>query len=102
MVAGYKVKVAMPPGGPALSAEQIGLLRAWIDQGANWPDDAVSAAPPPGQRGRDNWAWKPRTKPEPPAVRQTDWVRNPIDRFILAKLEKEGIAALARGRQGAP
>ena len=41
LVAGYKVKVIMPPAGERLTHEQIGMLRAWIDQGAFWPD-AVS------------------------------------------------------------
>lgn len=39
LVAGYQVKVVMPPTGDALTAQQIGLLRAWIDQGVDWPDD---------------------------------------------------------------
>ena len=92
MLAGYRVKVVMPPGGPALSAEQIGLVRAWIDQGADWPEQEVTEAPAPKSKGLDHWAWQPRTKPEPPAVRQADWVRNPVDRFILAKLETEKVA----------
>ena len=39
LVAGYRVKVVMPPAGPALSNEEVGLLRAWIDQGAEWPEE---------------------------------------------------------------
>lgn len=44
LVAGYRVKVVMPPEGERLSPEQIGLLRAWIDQGAEWPDDTDADA----------------------------------------------------------
>lgn len=38
MVAGYEVKFVMPPAGERLSADEIGILRAWIDQGAEWPE----------------------------------------------------------------
>ncbi|MCB1021751.1 MAG: DUF1549 domain-containing protein, partial [Acidobacteria bacterium] len=92
LLAGYRVKVVMPPAGPPLTPEQIGLVRAWIDQGADWPDDAVTAAPAPKRKGLDHWAWQPRSKPAPPEVKQADWARNPIDQFILAKLEKENLA----------
>jgi len=40
---------------------------------------------------RDHWAWKAPVRPESPPVRRTEWVRNPIDRFILARLEAEGL-----------
>jgi hypothetical protein len=68
----------MPPpeSGHTLTAAQIDLLRRWIDEGAKW--DA-------------HWAYVPPTRPELPAVRQMPWVRNPIDRFILARLEREGL-----------
>jgi mono/diheme cytochrome c family protein len=66
----------MPPDGPGLSAEQIGVLRRWIDQGAPW---------------QDHWAFRPRQTPEPPEVADADWVRNPIDAFILARLEQHGL-----------
>ena len=92
MLAGYQVKVVMPPAGPPLTAQEIGLVRAWIDQGANWPEDAVSAVPAPTRKGLDHWAWQHRTEPQPPAVRQAEWPRNPVDNFILAKLESEKIA----------
>ena len=77
----------MPPAGARLSAAEIGVLRAWIDQGAAWPDGfVVAAARPP------HWAFQPIAHPAPPAVRNGAWVRNPIDAFVLAKLEAEGIA----------
>ena len=91
MLAGYRVKVVMPPAG-ALGPEQIGLVRAWIDQGAAWPEEQTSAAPAPAQKGAGHWAWQPRTEPAPPSVKDNGWVRNPIDRFVLAKLESEGVA----------
>ena len=91
MVAGYQVKSAMPPSGP-LSGEQIGMLRAWIDQGAIWPEEASSAAPADEQPAGDHWAWSPRTHPAPPEVANAAFVRNPIDRFVAARLEDEDLA----------
>ncbi len=74
----------MPPAGEGerLTAEQIGLLRAWIDQGAKWPDTADLA----GNQTK-HWSFQPLADPPLPEVRETAWVRNPIDHFILAKLE---------------
>src|SRR6185295_9514961 len=84
----------MPPAGPSLTAREIGVLRAWIDQGAVWPD--VPSAPA-GQKlsqaeRRSHWSFQPIQRPAEPAVRQRAWSRNPIDSVILAKLESEGIA----------
>src|SRR6185503_10925211 len=51
----------------------------------------ASAEGPPAA-ARDHWAWKPPVRPDAPAVRDRAWVRNPIDAFVLAKLEAAGIA----------
>src|SRR5581483_10717435 len=66
----------MPYRGPALSPQQIELLRRWIKEGAEWEDHWAFVAP------------KPQALP---AVKRPDWVRQPLDRFILARLEKEGL-----------
>jgi mono/diheme cytochrome c family protein len=82
----------MPPEGEGkpLTKEQIALVRAWIDQGAHWPDDANTAI---AQRaGADHWSFQPIQRPAAPTTKDQTWVRNPIDAFILARLEKEGIA----------
>lgn len=81
--------MAMPPKGEPLSAEEVGVLRAWIDQGAVWPDglDTPGVTDP-----REHWAFKPLQPAAPPAVRRTDWPRNDVDRFILARLEQAGLA----------
>src|SRR5262245_15671566 len=76
----------MPKKGERLTVEQIGLLRAWIDQGAPWPDDAAPTKVPDKS---DYWSFKPVARPSLPAVANADWVHNPIDRFVLAKLKKE-------------
>lgn len=82
MLKGSTGKV-MPPIGPKLTDAQITLVSKWIDQGANWPATA-SAAP--------HWAWQPIAHPTPPAVKRADWPVNDIDRFVLARLEKENVA----------
>ncbi len=85
LVAGVKEEV-MPKKGPRLSPAQVGLLRAWIDQGADWPDSASIVIK---EANRDHWAFKPPVRPAVPEVKSS--VSNPIDRFIAARLEKEGL-----------
>lgn len=86
-VAGLREEGVMPKKGARLTAEQIGLLRAWIDQGAEFPDSASVVL----KDNRDHWAFKPPVKAALPAVQNASWARNEIDRFILARLEKEGL-----------
>ncbi len=76
----------MPKKGEPLSAGQIGLLRAWIDQGANWPDELSAKAAPVLT---NHWSFKAPVRPKLHAIKNKKWVRNPIDHFILAKLEDE-------------
>jgi hypothetical protein len=59
-----------------LTAEQIATLRRWIEQGAVY---------------EGHWAFLPLNSAPPPAVKDRTWVRNPIDQYILARLESEGI-----------
>jgi mono/diheme cytochrome c family protein len=89
-IAGAKGLGPMPPSGPRLTSEQIGLIRAWIDQGAVWtgvgsenPTSASSA------KSSSHWAFQPIRQPQPPAVSDASWVRNPIDAFVLARLDGE-------------
>ncbi|MDW8356044.1 MAG: PSD1 and planctomycete cytochrome C domain-containing protein [Bryobacterales bacterium] len=89
MVAGLEKGKIMPPAGPRLSPKEIGILRAWIDQGAVWPESSAPVAT--SKPAVAHWAFRPPVKRDPPAVRQRAWVRNPIDAFILARLEAEGI-----------
>jgi hypothetical protein len=74
----------MPLDADPLPAETIAQLRAWIDQGAPMPAGSAAAA-----AIDEHWAYKKPVRPEPPAVTQTAWARTPIDRFVLARLERE-------------
>ena len=68
----------MPPAktGKRPTAEQIALIRRWIDQGAHW---------------EQHWAFVAPRRPVPPVVAEAGWPRNDIDRFVLARLEREGV-----------
>jgi mono/diheme cytochrome c family protein len=77
----------MPPEGPGLTGPQVALLRAWIEHGAQAPaDDNVAA------RKSDHWAFRVPVRPQMPAVRTSGWSANPIDYFVLTRMESEGIA----------
>src|SRR5947208_80100 len=68
----------MPPPktGKKLTAQQVELLRRWVQEGANFVN---------------HWAFVAPERPALPQVKDTRWPRNEIDRFILARLEKEGL-----------
>lgn len=78
----------MPPKGKRLTAEEIGVLRAWIEQGAAWPEALAKAAATKPK----HWSLQPIQEPRLPTIRDRAWVRNPIDRFILGRLEAEGVS----------
>jgi hypothetical protein len=91
LVAGAEKDRVMPMAGPRLTAEQVGLLRAWIDQGAPWPAIAENSASEARDPRTSHWAFLPPLRPPVPAVRNAAWVRNPVDAFVLSRLEAEGI-----------
>ncbi len=68
----------MPPpeAGEALSVEQRELLKKWIAAGAKY---------------ERHWAFVPPKRPSVPRVDETGWSRNPVDRFVLARLERAGV-----------
>jgi hypothetical protein len=79
----------MPPGGK-LSGAEIAAFRAWIASGAAWP----AVLKDQGGRMKDeggHWAFRPVQKPLVPAVKQSAWVKTPVDAFILSALEKKGL-----------
>lgn len=90
LVAGLQKDMIMPLGGTKLTAEQVGLLRAWIDQGALWPETAGSAKESAAEAAaaRDlPWSFHGPSRPAVPQPKNTAWVRTPIDAFILSRLE---------------
>jgi mono/diheme cytochrome c family protein len=89
LVSGGEGSLVMPPGGPRLTAEQVRLIRAWIDQGARL---STKGQIPARRRGAGHWAFQPLRRPALPVVKNSAWVRNPTDRFVLARLEREKLA----------
>ena len=69
----------MPPAhsNKELNKEQIATLKRWIEEGASWDQ---------------HWSFRPLDRPVEPAVKNSAWPRNPIDRFILARLESVGLS----------
>src|SRR4051794_6803441 len=80
----------MPPKGDRPSPAQVALVKRWIDEGAKGPDteEASSGA----GLASTHWSFRPVKPPSLPAVNNPAWPRNAIDHFILARLDKEGIA----------
>ena len=86
VTAGVHAELAqMPKKGDKLTPEQIGLLRAWIDQGAAWPATAKV------DKAAHHWAFRAPVKPAEPKVKNSAWAKTPLDKFILARLEQEGL-----------
>jgi hypothetical protein len=79
----------MPLKKPPLPAAQIGVLKAWVDRGAKAPADEKQDD---GSSYSRHWAFVPPVRPPLPEVKNASRVRNAIDRFILARLEQEGMA----------
>lgn len=73
----------MPPPktNKRLTSAQVELLRQWIAQGARYTE---------------HWAFVAPRRPPVPAVKQKDWPRNPVDAFLLARMEKEGLRPAPR------
>jgi len=102
-VVSYEERLKMPPMGK-LSGEQIAGLEQWVGMGAPWPGaewpelrSKKKAGKEAGSAGvfseaeRNYWAFQPVRDPAPPEVRNEAWVSNAVDRFILARLEEEGL-----------
>jgi hypothetical protein len=86
-VEGKGVERQMPLGGAPLNTAEIAMIRAWIDQGAKvppGPDDMAVLI-------EKHWSYKKPARPAPPSVKNASAVRNPIDAFILSKLEERGL-----------
>ncbi len=91
----YDGKIKMPPAGK-LSEREIADLTRWVEMKAPWPEEARGTkikTRAPGQPITDEerafWAFQPVKDQTPPAVKNEAWVRTPIDRFLLARIEAE-------------
>ncbi|MDQ1474766.1 MAG: hypothetical protein QOJ99_6246, partial [Bryobacterales bacterium] len=91
----YTADVKMPPTGK-LSDADIAILKRWVGMGAAWPGETAAPAPLTGKQitpaDRQYWAFQPIKDPTPPALP----AKNPIDRFILAKLADKHIQPARR------
>tara|TARA_R110002049_G_scaffold2750_4_gene21875 strand:- start:13466 stop:16564 length:3099 start_codon:yes stop_codon:yes gene_type:complete len=72
----------MPAIGDPLSKKEVAHLRRWIQQGADWPESFEIAK---------HWAYVAPQRPELPQVSDPSWVRSPIDRFVMRRLDQEGL-----------
>lgn len=90
----------MPPRGK-LTAAQVDALARWVSAGAPWPEQNSAAVETPTtydwtKLKAEHWAWQPISKPTLPVVQTSAWVTNEIDAFVLAELEKSGLAPAPR------
>jgi hypothetical protein len=84
----------MPPKGK-LTQAQIDILTRWVKMGLPWSEGgkiAVKHGPPPvDDAARNFWSFRPVQQPPVPAIKHGDWVKNPIDAFVLVRLEAAGL-----------
>jgi mono/diheme cytochrome c family protein len=78
----------MPHKREPLPADKIALVKTWIDQGAKWPEANTASA----AAARRHWAFRGPVRPAVPPVKDASWPQGDIDRFILARLEHEGLS----------
>ena len=78
--------MALTASGKPLTDNELVRLRAWIEQGASWPNALA------GRAVVDHWAFRAVVRPSVPAVQNRAWVRNEIDHFILQRLEAKALS----------
>jgi len=85
-------KKEMPPEKPLLASEQQ-ILKKWLQQGAQWGTNPINVFrfTTDKRAGYDWWALQPLKTVAVPAVKNNSRIRNPVDRFVLARLQKEGL-----------
>ncbi len=87
-IAGLGDQPRMPMGAGPLEPNTIERVRSWINQGAEWPEEIGSQS----AEMKRHWAYIPPKRPALPKLTNTRWVANAIDSFVLARLEKDGLA----------
>lgn len=93
-VSGSKDGWRMPPEGKPLTPQQIDILRRWITDGADAPDDEEPQRDP-----RQHWAFQPVVRPALPDSDRGGWQKNPIDRFIAAEHARRKLAVVGPARR---
>ncbi|MBV8879979.1 MAG: PSD1 domain-containing protein [Planctomycetaceae bacterium] len=88
-------ELKMPPKGPPLAPEILKDFETWIRRGAPDPRSAPVAKAFDFAKAREHWSFRPPTEPKIPAVSNQAWIRNPIDAFILARLDAAGMKPAA-------
>lgn len=96
----------MPPSGKLPQAE-IDVLTKWVELGLPWtpgdeamPEPAEEDGPPPvNDETKRFWSFQPVTRPAPPPIAATEWVRNPIDAFVGKRLEDAGLRPAPRAEK---
>ncbi|HTF88521.1 MAG TPA: PSD1 and planctomycete cytochrome C domain-containing protein [Planctomycetota bacterium] len=91
VVDGSDAELRMPPRGELLSKSEVETLRAWIRADAPWSASAEALSGKPW-----HWAYRAPIAMSPPPVRDAAWRENPIDAFVLAAIEREGLAHAPR------
>ncbi|GAA4438149.1 PSD1 and planctomycete cytochrome C domain-containing protein [Bremerella cremea] len=85
----------MPPKS-RMPEDEIAKLEKWVATGAAWPPGEDNTPKKEvfdlEQRKADHWAWQPVTRPALPTVKNETWAKDPLDRFILAKLEEANLS----------
>src|SRR4029434_7069150 len=89
----------MPRKQPKLTDAQLAALTEWIKAGAQWPASTPASATPSSgapdkvitAEQRAFWSFQPIHRGAVPAVAREDWPKSDIDRFILARLDKDGL-----------
>ena len=89
-------KLKMPPENK-LRADEVAALRKWVELGLPWPEIPGPAAKPKGEMivtaaDRQHWAFHAVVSPPLPPVRNPAWPQQPLDAFVLAKLEAESLS----------
>ncbi len=94
----HEGELKMPPRG-RLSSQEIQALAKWIDDGAYWPIESKSPSVGPqirfggkiSEEEKNFWSFQAVTDPKIPIVKNTSWILQPLDHFVLAPLEAEGL-----------
>ena len=89
-------ELKMPPSGK-LPEPAVAILRQWVSLGAPWSVGAAKGLPEVGASASitaaaGHWAFQPVRRPVPPTVNDREWLRTPLDAFVLARLEDAGLA----------